>query len=46
MVKVLELVVWVLVGLFVLAKPSEPRKLEYGLCWICLLIHVIAEMVR
>lgn len=40
MIKVLELVLWVLVGCLVLIKPSKPSKIEYLLAWVCLILNI------
>lgn len=46
MIKVLELVVWVLAGCLVLVKPSKPSKIEYLLVWVCLLLTLAMRIIK
>ena len=40
MIKVLELVLWILAGCLVLVRHSKPSKIEYLLAWVCLVLEL------
>lgn len=34
-------VIWLLIGFFVLSRKERPRKADYALCWIALMIRFL-----
>lgn len=34
-------VIWLIIGVFVLSREEKPRKADYALCWIALIIRFI-----
>lgn len=46
MLRILELVAWVLVGALIMARPSAPTKLEYGLVWAMLILYIVRGFLK
>ena len=38
--KIASIIIWIIVGLVVLCGDGDISKLEYGCCWVCLMIHL------
>jgi hypothetical protein len=36
-----SIIIWVIVGLVILCGDGDIGKLEYGCCWVCLMINLI-----
>lgn len=43
--KIVELVIWVVVGLLVLVHKGDPTKLQYGLVWIGLILNILGKIL-
>lgn len=37
---------WLFAGLFVLLSDGYISKLEYGLCWVCLLVNLANDAIE
>lgn len=40
------IVIWLLVGAFVLSSKKEPTKKDYALCWILLITELILNFAK
>ena len=43
MLKVIEFFLWAFAGLIVLGQKRAPRKVEYALVWMCLMILILGR---
>ncbi len=46
MLRIFELIAWVLVGALIMARPSAPTKLEYGLVWGALILYIVRGFLK